>query len=138
MTPPGLTPWIQSPGYVGGSDWGGASIDLDHGVMVVNSAKLANYSQLITRKEADADGLKPLGADAKSEEVGGAAVQKGTPYAVKPAPFMSPLGVPCQQPPYGYLSAIDLVTGKLIWSHTLGSARDSGRPTSAWPRGCRA
>ena len=132
MTPPGLTPSISSPGYVGGMDWGGASIDTDHGVMIVNSAKLANYVRLIPRGQADRMGLKPLGDDANAADVGGAVAQAGTPYAAHPMPFLSPLKVPCQAPPYGYLSAVDLVTGKLIWSRWLGTARDSG------PLGLRA
>ena len=32
----------------------------------------------------------------------------------------------CQRPPWGYLSAVDLTTHKLVWSHPLGTARDSG------------
>ena len=34
--------------------------------------------------------------------------------------------VPCQQPPYGVLSAIDMKTRKLLWARPLGSARDIG------------
>lgn len=132
MTPPGLTPSISSPGYVGGMDWGGASIDADRGVMIVNSAKVANYVQLISRAAADKLGLKPMGDDGNAADVGGPVAQAGTPYGAHPQPFLSPIGVPCQAPPYGYLSAVDLVTGKLIWSRWLGNARDSG------PLGIRA
>jgi quinoprotein glucose dehydrogenase len=39
---------------------------------------------------------------------------------------MSPLTVPCQRPPYGFLTAIDLKTQKIIWRRTLGDARNSG------------
>jgi quinoprotein glucose dehydrogenase len=132
MTPPGPTPSISSPGYLGGMDWGGASIDVDRGVMIVNSAKLANHVQLVPRKEADKMGLKPITDEAKTADVGGLVAQAGTPYAAHPMPFLSALGVPCQAPPYGYLSAVDLVTGKLIWTRWLGDARDSG------PLGLRA
>ena len=41
-------------------------------------------------------------------------------------PFLSPLEVPCQRPPYGMLSAVDLKTRKLLWSKPLGTARDAG------------
>jgi quinoprotein glucose dehydrogenase len=41
-------------------------------------------------------------------------------------PFFSPLFTPCQQPPYGLLNALDLRTGKLVWSRPVGSARDLG------------
>jgi len=40
-------------------------------------------------------------------------------------PF-TPLAVPCQQPPYGFLSGVDLATGQVIWHRPLGTAQDSG------------
>ena len=52
--------------------------------------------------------------------------QEGTPYAAQISPFLSPLGVPCQAPPYGLLNAIDLTTGKMVWERPLGTARDLG------------
>jgi len=33
---------------------------------------------------------------------------EGTPYAVRWGPFLSFLDVPCQRPPYGRLTAIDV------------------------------
>jgi quinoprotein glucose dehydrogenase len=50
----------------------------------------------------------------------------GTPYGVFSGPFLSPLNVPCTRPPFGLVSAIDLPSGKLIWTRTLGTARESG------------
>jgi quinoprotein glucose dehydrogenase len=126
MTPPGLKPWIAAPGYVGGMDWGGASIDADDGVMIVNSARLVNYDRLLTRPQARVAGLKPVGANAPVMEVGRSVPQWGTPYGAQIAPFMSALGIPCQQPPYGFISAVDLVSGKLVWSRPLGTAKDTG------------
>jgi len=49
-----------------------------------------------------------------------------TPVANMLGPFLSPLGTPCQRPPWGYLSAVDLTTHRLVWSHPLGTARDVG------------
>jgi len=34
--------------------------------------------------------------------------------------------VPCNKPPYGRISAVDLVSGKLIWSKVFGTAKDVG------------
>jgi quinoprotein glucose dehydrogenase len=48
----------------------------------------------------------------------------GAPYAVKLAPFISPLGIPCQAPPWGYVAAADLTTGRVIWMHRNGTVRD--------------
>jgi quinoprotein glucose dehydrogenase len=52
--------------------------------------------------------------------------QKGTPYVAHNWPFLGPLGVPCTQPPWGFLEAIDLKTDQVIWRRVLGTARDSG------------
>ena len=40
--------------------------------------------------------------------------------------FMSPLQVPCNQPPYGVLAAIDLETRQLLWEKPIGLAKDIG------------
>lgn len=120
LTPPGLSEWLFSPGYVGGMNWGSGSIDPERGLIVFNSMKFATTGQYISRAEADRQGLRPVGAGSNGLEIGGDSPQFGTPYGMKRAPFMSPLKMPCQAPPYGYLSAVDLVTGKLVWSRPLG------------------
>lgn len=127
LTPPGLTPSIAFPGFLGGSNWGGVSIDPDRGLMIVNSNFVANYTQMYTRAQADRMGVQPagMGGEPKPEGVG-VQPQAGTPYAVKAAPFLSLLYAPCQQPPWGKISAVDLKTRKLLWSHPIGTARDTG------------
>ena len=52
--------------------------------------------------------------------------QAGTPYAVSVKPFLSPLVMPCTQPPYGMISAVDLKTRRVLWTHPFGSGVDSG------------
>lgn len=125
MTPPGLTPSITSPGYLGGMNWGGVSIDRDRNLLLVSTNHVANYTRLLTRAEVDRRGLKPR-RPGSNEFVGGPVPQVNTPYGAETGAFLSPLGVPCQQPPYGRLSAVDLTTRKLVWTQPLGTARDSG------------
>jgi quinoprotein glucose dehydrogenase len=122
-TPPGLTPNIANPGFMGGQDWGSATVDPDRKLLLVPSNRFVNYNQLIPRTEADRRGLKPVGGEGLTGTV---APQIGTPYAVSSMPFISPIGMPCQAPPYGMLSAIDLSTQKLVWTQRLGNAHDSG------------
>ncbi len=122
MTAPGLTKWLFSPGYVGGMNWGSGSVDPERGVITFNSMKMATTGQYISRNEADRQGMKPVGPGATGGDVAGDSPMLGTPYGMKRSPFMSPLGMPCQAPPYGYMSAVDLVTGKLVWSHPYGEA----------------
>lgn len=126
MTPPGLErPNIVYPGYGGGSNWGGVAIDPDRGILVTNALRMANRTQLITRERADAMGLEPLSVGSHGG-VGGAVAQLHTPYGAQVATFLSPLNVPCQQPPYGTISGIDLASRKLAWTKRFGSAEESG------------
>ena len=39
---------------------------------------------------------------------------------------MSALGIPCQAPPFGTITAIDLATRKAVWSMPLGTVEDTG------------
>jgi quinoprotein glucose dehydrogenase len=126
MTPPGLTPNIAYPGYLGGIDWGSVSVDKDRQLMVVTSSRVPNYDVLIPRAEADKRGIKPVGKGASSSDVSGVSPQANTLYAANIKAFLSPLGAPCNEPPYGMITAVDLRTQKVVWSKPLGTARDSG------------
>jgi quinoprotein glucose dehydrogenase len=122
MTPLGLTYAIEDPGYVGGVEWGSASIDTDRQLAFLLSNRLVNYNRLLPRssplaRDLHADPGKPLG---------GMAAQEGTPFAADIKPFFSPLSAPCQAPPWGLINAIDLRTGKMVWSRPLGTGRDLG------------
>jgi glucose dehydrogenase len=72
-------------------------------------------------------GLKPFtAANSYHYAEGLHDAQAGTPYGVVNGQFMSPLNVPCAQPPYGRLSAVDLRSGKLLWTLPLGTAERIG------------
>lgn len=122
FTPPGLTPSIADPGYTGGTNWGSFSVDTTRQLGFTLSAQMVNYIRLIERDDPEACALK---ADSRAN-LGGPAAQEGTPYAAHISPFVSPLGIPCQEPPYGMINAIDLSTGKMVWRRPIGSARDLG------------
>lgn len=123
-TPPGLRPTITYPSYLGGINWGGVSVDPERSIMIVNYNRMANYTYLLPRKIADAMGIKvsPDGVG----HLGQAVAQKGTPYALKTAAFLSPIQMPCTEPPFGKIAAVDLKTRKVIWERPLGSSADSG------------
>lgn len=129
LTPVGVDrPTVTWPGYLGGINWGSVSIDPVNQLMLVNSTHVMMYNRLIPRPEADARGIKPVSVEAggKGEGIGLQAPQAGTPYAISSSPFMSLLAVPCQQPPFGLISGVDLKTRKLLWQKPFGTARDSG------------
>jgi glucose dehydrogenase len=49
-----------------------------------------------------------------------------TPYAAEVGAFPSPLEIPCSAPPWGLITAVDLVSGRVIWNKRFGTGRDSG------------
>ncbi|MGC1507027.1 membrane-bound PQQ-dependent dehydrogenase, glucose/quinate/shikimate family [Ketobacter sp.] len=118
-------PTLTWPGYIGGVNWGSVSIDPERLLMMVNTNHVLMYNQLIPRQQADADGIHPVTAEG-GKSVGIYAAQAGTPYAAESQPFLSFLAAPCQQPPYGLISAVDLNTQTLLWQKPFGTARDSG------------
>lgn len=122
LTPPGLTYSLSDPGYLGGVNWGSASIDGERQIALLLNNRIVNRIRLLPRAAPEAKALK-ASSDAN---LGGPVAQEGTPYAADIKQFLSPLGVPCQAPPHGMISAVDLRTGKLLWSRPLGSARDLG------------
>lgn len=122
MTPPGVKHSITYPSYLGGIDWGGVSVDPERKLLVVNWNRVANYTNLIPRAEVPDLKLDPF----SGSHVGQAVPQMGTPFAVKTGAFLSPLGMPCTQPPFGKIAVVDLKTRRILWERPLGSARDSG------------
>ena len=127
LTPPGLTPSITYPGFLGGMDWGSVSIDTDRGVMVAVTEHLANRLQLFTRAQALAQKAYPMSKGREGlDALRGINAMEGTPYGETTWPFMSPLKVPCQQPPWSRITAVDLKTKKILWSRPLGSGHETG------------
>jgi quinoprotein glucose dehydrogenase len=120
---------VRTPGELGGIDWGSVSVDESRNVVVVNSNLMADWDELISREQADREHLfttrDPRAKDAPKSPYRGAAME-GTPYGLHFDGFLTPLGIPCQRPPYGYLAAVDLKTQKLLWQHPLGNAANSG------------
>src|SRR3546814_1289949 len=89
-----------------------------------------NYVRLVPRAEARKKGWAPR--DQARGEIGGAEgagdPQAHTPYAIDVnAGWRLPLtGMLCKQPPYGWIRAIDMRTGKTIWDRPFGTARTNG------------
>jgi quinoprotein glucose dehydrogenase len=119
FTPPSLQGSVAMPGFLGGLQWGGAAWDASRQLLVVNAVHLATVATLIPR-DNEAEARAASRADGKSQ-VGG---QARTPYAVRRDVLLSPLGVPCNPPPWGTLAAIDMVSGEVRWEVPLGTMRD--------------
>jgi quinoprotein glucose dehydrogenase/quinate dehydrogenase (quinone) len=116
-TPPGEDLTIQFPSNFGVMDWGSGAIDVKNGTFIINSSHLAMTNQLIPREKAD-----------KIENDGKRYVlyspQRGTPYGADVRMMLSPLGIPCNAPAWGKLTAIDLATRKVKWQVPFGTTAD--------------
>jgi quinoprotein glucose dehydrogenase len=112
FTPPSPRGSIEAPTTGGGANWGGVAIDPAANRLVVNTTLAVEIIQLVPNR-AWKDGGGPM-AEAS-------APQTGAPYAVRRGAALSPLGMPCNPPPWGLLNAIDLDTGALAWRRTLGT-----------------
>jgi quinoprotein glucose dehydrogenase len=115
-TPPSTQYSLVYPGLTGVMNWGGISIDDRRKVAIVNGSYVPWRVRLVPRKQ-----VTPEIAAAKWQPL-----MAGTPYAWEQELFLGPAGVPCNQPPWGLLHAVDLLSGKRLWSRRLGSGADSG------------
>lgn len=116
FTPVGLDTAIQQPGNLGGMNWGSVSYDPNSHVAYVNDIRIPSTYQLVSRDKyndwvATGHGPSPM---------------NGTPYGIKAFMWMSPLGVPCVQPPFGTLTAIDMDKRRILWQRPAGTAEELG------------
>ncbi|MGI9591235.1 MAG: pyrroloquinoline quinone-dependent dehydrogenase [Myxococcota bacterium] len=125
FTPPSLQGSLHFPGSAGGANWGSVSIDPRRGVMFVNTMRMPSVVRLIPRAEYEK--LDPSEYGYPNEIY----PMEGTPFGVHRAPLLSPLGAPCTRPPWGLMTAVDLVAGEILWESVLGSTRDQA-PFPMW------
>ena len=117
-TPPSLEGSLVYPGNFGTFNWGSIAVDPERQVMFGMPTYLAFTSRLVPR-----DQVPPKGQDEKGSEQG-LNRNDGAPYGVYMGPFLGPLGIPCQAPPWGYVAAADLKTGKIAYKHVNGTVED--------------
>lgn len=117
-TPPSLQGTLVYPGNFGTFNWGSVAVDPERQVMFGMPTYLAFTSRLVPR-----DQVPPKGQDEKGSEQG-LNRNDGAPYGVYMGPFLGPLGIPCQAPPWGYVAAADLRTGKIAYKHVNGTVYD--------------
>jgi quinoprotein glucose dehydrogenase len=90
------------PGTNGGANWGGGSYDPQSGLLFVNSMDVGALFRLIKRPEGSELPYRNSGRGTNSSR------------------FWDSKLYPCQKPPWGFLTAIDLNKGEFRWRVVLG------------------
>ena len=118
FTPIGLKPTVLFPGTNGGANWGGASFDPETHTLFVNSMDVGMLYHMVKRPDGSTIPYRPQGS--------------GTPNSR----FWDPDMLPCQKPPWGFLTAIDLDKGEFRWRSVFGvvdALVDKGLPPTGAP-----
>jgi quinoprotein glucose dehydrogenase len=136
-TPPDTRGTILWPGDLGGVNWSGIAYDSRTQRVIAAVNHIAMVVTLIPPGDVDkqlASGDYPHAEFAR---------QRGTPYAMRREPLLSPWGLPCTAPPWGTLVSVDLRENRINWQVPLGSTenlaprfvpvRDFGTPNLGGP-----
>jgi len=118
FTPPSLQGTLMVPGNLGGMTWSGYAFDPRHNLLVTNTNNLVAGVKLISRAKYDAPG--------SHSEDGDYGDQTGAPYGLYRRFLQSPSDLPCNPPPWGILTAVDMAKGVIRWQIPLGSMQDFG------------
>ncbi len=114
-TPPSTRGTVVFPMTGGGVNWGGVAFDPVNQILYANTSRAAHIVRLIPRSDA---------AAFKAPADHDFGLQRGTPFAMTRALVASPLGLPCNKPPWGVTMAVDLKAGKILWQSSVGTAED--------------
>lgn len=107
------------PDSSGGVQWGGVAFDPVSQTAIVNTSHIVQYVKLYNR----ADYKK---ADSGSGNESGFSPQTGAPYGMRLKVARNWLGMPCWQPPFGEIVALDMHTGDVKWRRPIGASQQYG------------
>ncbi|HEX2590614.1 MAG TPA: pyrroloquinoline quinone-dependent dehydrogenase, partial [Rhizomicrobium sp.] len=115
-TPPSEQGTILYPFTGGGTNWGGLAFDAAHDIVYVNTSAMIHVVTLIRQRQFGETKEKFFDKEVSPQE--------GAPFGMMRAAMLSPIGMPCNPPPWGQLHAVDMHSGKVLWSVPLGTTED--------------
>ncbi|MBV7380396.1 pyrroloquinoline quinone-dependent dehydrogenase [Maritimibacter dapengensis] len=110
---------IVYPATFGGQQWGGIGFDPENQVAIVNSSRAVQILDMYPREEYEAQ----AGGSGNEQ---GFYPQTGAPYGFELYVPLNWAGMPCWEPPYGDIRAIDMTTGETLWSRPIGASQRYG------------
>lgn len=110
---------IVYPGNNGGINWGSASVDQRRNLLVTADMRMPVITRLIPRDE-----FRRQDPNYQGPPHSELSPQFGLPFANSVINFMSPIGVPCLEPPWGTITAVDLNSGQMVWQQPAGTSQD--------------
>ena len=111
--PYGRSMTLETPGQLGGGNWSGGSLDPSTNSFIVNTNNLFSIGSLQFDPQNPTEPYR-----------------RTSPWG-EHAFLWDDKQVPCQAPPWGLLSSIDLNSGNLLWQVPLGNLDTSGDASGA-------
>lgn len=131
FTPPSLRGSLVAPGNLGGLTWSGYALDPKDHLLVANTNNLPAEVKLLPRAPRDL-----FDEARRNGPRGDYAGQTGAPYGMFRRFLVAPGHLPCNAPPWGMLTAVDIDHGTIRWQVPLGSmAGFGGDPEKGVPAG---
>lgn len=119
FTPPSLNGTLTHPGSFGVLNWGAVAVDPARQILFAMPVYLGFTAQLVERPDSLEKVVSRPGEDTPMGNE-----NFGAPYGSIVKPFMSRIGLPCQQPPWGYVQGVDLTNGETVYRRVNGTVRD--------------
>ena len=118
---------VVAPSNLGGINWGGVAVDPQRQIIVARSSNVPFLVRLIPRDQFE--GRKGFEFSVEL------ATQRGMPYAMARQPLLSSWDLPCNKPPWGTVTAIDINSGEQLWQVPHGTIRDVAPVPIPWKIG---
>jgi quinoprotein glucose dehydrogenase len=124
---------LQFPGNHGGVNWGGTSFNPRLGYLFVSTNELGQLSGITDRDPAAGGSAQAEGQGNRVDPDGPyQGIPGGGRFSIRES---GPQQLPCQQPPWGQLTAVNVNTGEFAWRVPLGvtdslppDKQNTGRP----------